>query len=270
VEGDAVPAPLPQYLTFELADRAAGFIAGRGFPDADKSKPFFLFLAFNAPHTPLEAPDEYMEKAKGIGRKDRRICAAMIMALDDAVGRVLDALDASGLARETLVVFLSDNGAALIPGSSENGGSNGPLRGSKAQLWEGGIRVPFLARWPGRIPSGRTVSEPVISLDLFPTLATLAGAARPANLDGLDIGPLLFGEADSLPGRDLCWRFYDSQSAIRSGDWKWTRVAPDMGLFNLRETISESDDRKEAEKARATDLRKRWQDWHAKNPPPRL
>ncbi len=183
-------AELKDYLTFALADEACAFIS-RPAPE-----PFFLYLAFNAPHVPLQAPDEYLAKAAHIGDARRRACAAMVLALDDAVGRVLAALRETGRDRNALVVFLSDNGAALIRGSAENGGSNAPLRGSKAQLWEGGIRVPFLARWPGRIAPGGVTDAPVSALDVVPTLLAAAGAPPPPGpaLDGLNLLPWLEGK----------------------------------------------------------------------------
>lgn len=183
-------AELKDYLTFALADEACAFIS-RPAPE-----PFFLYLAFNAPHVPLQAPDEYLAKVAHIGDARRRACAAMVLALDDAVGRVLAALRETGRDRNALVVFLSDNGAALIRGSAENGGSNAPLRGSKAQLWEGGIRVPFLARWPGRIAPGGVTDAPVSALDVVPTLLAAAGAPPPPGpaLDGLNLLPWLEGK----------------------------------------------------------------------------
>jgi arylsulfatase A-like enzyme len=174
MRGDAEPAALDKYLTFQLADEACGFIR------AQKENPFFLYLAFNAPHAPMEAPPDYLAKTKHIKNRRRAVYAAMVMALDDAVGQVLDEVRRAGLEKNTLIVFLSDNGGATIPGSDENGANNAPLRGSKAQLWEGGIRVPFFVSWPGKIQPGSACDLPVISLDLFPTLAALTGAEVPA------------------------------------------------------------------------------------------
>ncbi len=268
VEGDAKPAELNQYLTFELADRACGFIAGNWKPETLNSSPFFLYLSFNAPHAPMEAPGEYIQKARHIEPPDRRLCAAMVMALDDAVGQVLDSIQKAGIENETLVLFMSDNGAAMVEGSDRNGGSNGPLRGSKAQLWEGGVRVPFFAKWPGTIPAGTVSSTPVISLDLFPTFGNLAGAEIPAAVDGVDLMDLFSGKANDLPARGLFWKFYDTQSAARRGDMKWTRVDQACGLFNVAQDLGECDDLRARHPEVCKDLQMRWQKWNKKNAPP--
>lgn len=263
VEGNASPADLNQYLTFELADRACDFITQKN------GDPFFLYLSFNAPHAPMEAPDEYIAKAAHIQRPDRKLCAAMIMALDDAVGQVLECVEHAGIEKDTLIVFMSDNGAPTIPGSDRNGGSNGPLRGSKAQLWDGGIRVPFFIKWPGRISAGIVNSTPIISLDLFPTFGNLAGAGfQCLELDGVDLMPLLSGTESALPKRDLFWKFYHTQSAIRSGDLKWTRVDQDRGLFNVSARPGEDQNLSDQQPEVMRQLQRCWQKWNEQNAPP--
>jgi arylsulfatase A-like enzyme len=259
VRGDAEPAALDKYLTFQLADEACGFIR------KEKANPFFLYLAFNAPHAPMEAPPEYLKQTKQIKSPKRAIYAAMVLALDDAVGQVLDGIRRAGLEENTLIVFLSDNGGATIPGSDENGASNAPLRGSKAQLLEGGIRVPFFVSWPGKISAGQVIDTPIISLDLFPTFSALAGAGVQSNCDGLDLSELLRGEVNRLPPRDLFWRFYDTQSAVRSGDLKWVRMAPDNSLYNLSEDIAESNNLMDRSGSEAERLNALWQSWDRKN-----
>lgn len=262
VEGDAQPAPLEQYLTFELADRGVDFIK------RSAQEPFFLFLSFNAPHTPMQAPKKYLRKASHIEDEMRRTCAAMVMALDDAVGDVLDAIRSEKIEEKTVVVLMSDNGGALIPGSSQNGADNGPLRGSKAQLWEGGVRVPFFVKWPGTVPAGTVNSTPVISLDLFPTFGSLAGAELPPDLDGVDLWSLIQGKGQTLPERGFFWRFYDTQSAVRFGDIKWTRVDAEQGLFDLASDIGESENLIEKTPEILQQLRQRWKKWHSKNGKP--
>jgi len=261
VEGDAEPAPLEQYLTFELADRTNDFIRRSGRVD----EPFFVWLSFNAPHTPLQAPEEYLNKTRHLEGERRPVYAAMVMAMDDAVGEVMQALRESGQARDTLIVFVSDNGGALIPGSAQNGALNNPLRGSKAQLWEGGIRVPFFIVWPGTIEPGRVSGEVVSTLDLFPTLAGLAGAQKPDNLEGEDLAPVLYGEA-GLPGeRELYWEFYGTQRAFRQGAMKWTKVSDEGGLFNLEWHPGEGRDVSSLQPGHLQRMQEQWRAWDAKN-----
>lgn len=259
VRGDAEPAKLDKYLTFKLADEACAFV------ESAKDNPFFLYLAFNAPHTPMEAPPEYLAKTKHIKDSRRTVYAAMVMALDDAVGQVLKSLHAAGVEENTLIVFLSDNGGATIDGSERNGSSNAPLRGSKAQLWEGGIRVPFFISWPGKFSAGQVIDTPIISLDLFPTFAALTGTEAPAKADGLDLSELLRGEIKSLPPRDFFWRFFDTQAAVRSGDLKWIRLAPDRGLYNLSEDCAEASNLIDHSGSEVEKLRSLWQVWDQKN-----
>ncbi len=254
-------AELRDYLTFALADEACAIVR-RPSPD-----PFFLYLAFNAPHIPMEAPEAYLARTAHIADPMRRTNAAMVVALDDAVGRVMAVLRESGREADTLVVFLSDNGAALIPGSAPNGGSNAPLRGSKAQLWEGGIRVPFFVRWPGHVAAGGTSDVPVSALDLMPTLLAAAGAPAPADagLDGVDLLPWLEGRAKAPDRGRMFWKFGASQFAVRDGDMKLVRVNNDRGLFNVRTDIAESTDRADKRAALDRQLDTAWKEWDAAN-----
>ena len=254
-------AELKDYLTFALADEACAFIR-RPSPE-----PFFLYLAFNAPHVPLEAPENYLAKTAHIADPRRRVCAAMILAMDDAVGRVLAALREGGRAENTLVIFLSDNGAALIKGSAENGGSNAPLRGSKTQLWEGGIRVPFFVQWPGRIKAGGLADTPVSSLDVLPTVLAAAGVPTQPDwkLDGMNLLPWLEGKGEPPAREHLFWKFGANQIAIRGGDMKLVRVGAEKELFNVRQDISETTDRTEARSILARQLEDTWKKWDADN-----
>jgi arylsulfatase A-like enzyme len=254
---------LKQYLTFALADEACAFIR------RDRPDPFFLYLAFNAPHTPLEAPEDYLTKTAHLTNPLRRVNAAMIMALDDAIGRVLAALRESGREEDTLVIFLSDNGAALIKNSAENGGSNTPLRGSKLQLWEGGIRVPFFTAWKGRIAAGGVTKDPVSSLDILPTALAAAGVpVQPEwKLDGVNLLPWLEGRSAAPARAALHWKFGANQRAIRAGDMKFVQVAKDRGLYNVRQDISESEDRAALRPTLAKELETHWQTWDGANLP---
>jgi arylsulfatase A-like enzyme len=263
VEGNAEPAPLEQYLTFELADRTIDFVRRQ----AESDQPFFCWLSFSAPHTPMQAPDDYLERTRHLEGdcELRPVYAAMVMAMDDAIGSVLDTLEQTGVAENTLVIFISDNGGALIRGSAQNGALNHPLRGSKAQLWDGGIRVPLFMSWPGTIEAGR-VSESVVSaLDFFPTFASLSGADKPDNLEGLDLTDYLVRSEPLEPGRILYWSFYDTQNAVRMGDYKWTMVAPERGLFNIRQDISEARDLQQVYPEKLGFLRDLWQTWNDDN-----
>ena len=261
VEGNAEPVELDQYLTFELADRASDFIRRCAATD----EPFFVWLSFNAPHTPMQAPEAYLAKTWHLSGELRPVYAAMVMAMDDAVGEVLDTLQATGQADNTLVLFLSDNGGAMIPGSARNGAQNEPLRGAKAQLWEGGIRVPFFISWPARIAPGQISDQVVSALDIFPTFAYLGEAETPDNLEGMNLTPFLVGETDELGERELFWRFYGTNKAVRRGDTKWTKVSDKEGLFDLSEDIGESTDLSASKAEALRRLKQDWQRWHKDN-----
>jgi len=177
-DGSEIVRAIP-YLTDTLASRAVEFI------HRNRSQPFFLYLAFNAPHVPLQATEKYRARVSQIADPERRTYAAMLSALDDGIGRTLEALRAEQLEGETLIFFFSDNGGPL--GDDWNGASNRPLRGDKSTTWEGGIRVPFVIRWKGRLPAGRTEARPIIQLDVLPTVLAAAGVAGPpdGHLDGV-------------------------------------------------------------------------------------
>lgn len=225
---------IDDYLTDELSDEAVAFVT------RNRHQPFFLFLSYNAPHTPLEATPEYLARFSHIENERRRIYAAMISAVDDGVGRLLAKLDELELAENTLVFFLSDNGGATF-----HAADNSPLRGHKGQLYEGGVRVPFAARWPGRIPAGVDYSHPISSMDILGTIVGLTGAPispeRP--LDGVNLMPYLTGEKKGPPHEVLFWHMYDrNRSGLRKGSLKL--VIPDHGsppeLYELSDDISEA------------------------------
>jgi arylsulfatase A-like enzyme len=229
------PEKETDYLTDALSREAVSFI-GR-----NSKQPFFLYLAYNAPHTPLQATADRLEKFKQIPDKQRRTYAAMVSAVDDGVGRVLETLDKHGLASNTMVIFLSDNGGPL----HHNGSRNGDLRGMKGTLFEGGIRVPFAIRWPGRIPAGAQYDKPVSSLDIAATIAAqVSGQPAPKfPLDGTDLIPFLTGKSKGAPHKYLFWRHYDQKSyVVLTGDHqKLLKRGDSTYLFNLaadrRETI---------------------------------
>jgi len=198
------------YLTDAFTDDAVRFIG------ENKARPFFLYLAYNAPHTPLQATKKYIDRYRDVQDPGKRVYAAMVSALDDGVGRVRAKLKAEGLERNTLIIFLSDNGCAgYVLGAC----TNAPLNGFKGTHLEGGVRIPYIVAWPGRIPSGRVDNRMVSSLDITPTAAALAGAKLPHGTDGVNLIPYLTGQNAAVPNPTLYWRAGPS-FAIRDGDWK--------------------------------------------------
>ncbi len=220
-----------QYLTGAFGREAVAFI------ERHKASPFFLFVPFNAVHGPLQAIEEQKERFAKIENEKRRTTAAMLWSMDRNVGKILTALREQGLEENTLVFFLSDNGGK--PGG--NYSYNAPLRGEKGQLLEGGIRIPFCAQWKGRLPAGKRVDFPVISLDILPTALAAAGAAVPDGIDGIDLVPHVLGNKPT-PERALYWRFL-FQWAVRDAEWKLvkTKNDPEM-LFHISEDMCEKSD----------------------------
>jgi uncharacterized sulfatase len=215
------------YLTDYYTDEALKVI------EANRNRPFFLYLAHWAPHTPLQALKADYEALSHIENHRERVYAAMILAVERSVGRVLDKLDELGLAENTLVLFTSDNGGAHYIGLPE---VNDPFRGWKITFFEGGIHVPFFARWPAGLPAGTTFSEPVHHFDLFATAAAAAGAPLPADrpIDGVDLAPFARGEVGGAPHDALFWRSGHYQVALAEG-WKLqTTERPDTTwLFDM-------------------------------------
>ena len=229
------------------------------FVEMRRRAPFFLYLPFTAVHHPLDEPAEWLAANKHIDER-RRQYAACVQHMDDAVGRVVAALEKSGARKNTLVVFTSDNGAMgqaasdleAYPGRYQSGllGENQPLRGHKGQLYEGGIRVPAFVNWPGRIPKGR-INAPVHAVDWVPTLSKLAGyePERDLRWDGQDVWPLLTGQQARPAPRELYWKGPGGRAyAARSGDWKLV-VQEAAELFHLGEDPNEQRDRAAAEPA---------------------
>jgi arylsulfatase A-like enzyme len=201
-----------EYITHLITREAKRFVRN------NSNQPFFLMVSYNAPHYPMHAPRRYVERFQGLER-ERRMHLAMVAALDDAIGEIVAALDEAGLRDNTLLFFQSDNGAT-IEDRAGRGGRNTPLRGFKFSLFEGGIRVPAVVSWPGRIPAGQVIDEMAASMDLFPTVAAICEARIPADrtIDGKDISGLLTQGARS-PHEALFWK-QDDQVAVRRGEWK--------------------------------------------------
>jgi arylsulfatase A-like enzyme len=237
------------YLTDYYTDQAVKVI------EANRDRPFFLYLAHWAPHTPLQATREDYDALGHIENHRLRVYAAMIRALDRGVGRVLRALEAQGLEDDTLVIFSSDNGGAHYIGLPD---VNRPYRGWKITFFEGGIRVPYFVKWPAKIPAGITRSEPVHHFDVYATAAAAAGVPLPADrkIDGVDLVPYARGEAEGAPHERLFWRTGHYRVALVDG-WKLQvndRVGKDW-LFHLREDPTEQHDLAEREPERVAALR---------------
>jgi len=232
------PVDETEYLTDAFTREAVDFI------DRNKEKPFFLYLAYNAVHSPLQGADAYLERFRHIEDIHRRIFAAMLSNLDDSVGTVLKKLQDEGLEENTLVFFISDNGGP----TRELTSSNAPLRGGKGDVYEGGIRVPFLLQWKGKLPAKQVYRHPVISLDVYATAAAVANAPLPQSrrIDGRNLIPFFTGENKGRPHEILFWRL-NQRTAVRLGDWKLLRNPrrasnADWQLYHLERDVSESHD----------------------------
>jgi uncharacterized sulfatase len=218
----------------------ANSAAACAFIERHHDEPFFFYCAYRAPHVPLDAPPKYLERFPGKMPERRRQALAMISAIDDGVGRVMSTLRQYGLEEKTLIFLIGDNGAPLkihkldAPGGGPgwDGSLNDPLNGEKGMLAEGGIRVPFVVYWKGRIDGGQVYDHPVISLDVAATAVALAGLPADPKLDGVNLIPYLRGEADGPPHDTLYWRWI-AQSAVREGRWKYLRGGARKYLFDI-------------------------------------
>ena len=260
---DNKPVKEKGYTTILLGDDAVKYID-------DASTPFFLYLAFNAPHTPYQAPQEYIDRYKNIEDPTRRIYAAMVTCLDDQIGRVVDALDKKKLRDNTLIVFQSDNGGtrnAMFSGVMADMSKikipcdNGPYREGKGTLYEGGTRVCALANWQGHIPAGVTVNEMIHVVDLYPTLTKLAGASteKCKPLDGLDVWDTI-SEGKPSPRTEIVYNIEPFRAAIRQGDWKliWRTLLPSsVELYNIARDASEKNNVAAENPDKVTQLQKR-------------
>ncbi|MDG2126100.1 MAG: sulfatase-like hydrolase/transferase, partial [Verrucomicrobiales bacterium] len=235
--GNKIPTtqiPHKKYHLDACSDAALTFIR------TQKENPFFLYLAYRAPHVPLDAPQHHLDRFPGAMPERRRQALAMIAAMDDGVGAIVAELKKLNLTKDTIIFYIGDNGAPLkihkidAPGGGPgwDGSLNEPLNGEKGMLTEGGIRVPFLVSWPGTIPAGQVYRHPVIALDATATALHLAGLTDVPDLDGTNLIPHLTGEDAASPHDALYWRWV-GQSAVRQGDWKLLRGHGRHYLFNL-------------------------------------
>ena len=249
-----------RFLTDAFREEACSFL------ERNRNQPFFLYFAPNAVHGPLQTIQRYWDRFPGVTNPRRRMLAAMASGLDDAVGAVLERLRAYDLERDTLVFFLSDNGSPLLNGA----GSNGIFNGSKFTYYEGGVRVPFMVRWPGRIPAGKVYKTPVVSRDILPTAMAVAGVPLPSGVefDGLDLMPFLNGTKNYVPHDMLFWRAGKGRAVIM-GRWKLVECGPEyIKLYDLSADPGETKDLSTQSPAVLKELRQAWSEWNSKMIPP--
>ncbi len=255
------PINTHEYLTDELSNAAVRFIKKQ----SDDGQHFMLYLAYNAPHTPLQATEEYLARFPDIKDEKRKTYAAMVSAVDDGVGWILQTLVDQGIDENTLIVFLSDNG-----GASNNASQNTPLRGFKSDLFEGGIRVPLAMRWKGVIPAGQHFNKPVSSLDIMATIVAQneipIAPERP--LDGVDLIPFLTKKKDGDPHDYLFWRKWEQDAmAVRKDHLKlvsnWNQEGGLPFLFDVVSDISENKQLAGDNQQDLDDLMSHWNDWNA-------
>lgn len=242
-----------EYLTDAFSREAVSYI------ESNKDKPFFIYLAYNAPHAPLQATEKYLDRFQQIENKKRRTYAAMVSAVDDGVGQVLDKLEALGISDQTMVFFLSDNGGP----EAHNGSDNGILRDGKSSLYEGGIRVPFAMQWPAQVPAGKVYDQPVIAFDIFATAVENTNVSPKNQLDGVDLIPFLKGEKKGTPHEALYWRKFDQNAyAVRSGDYKVVRYKSDVDeMFNIAKDITEKHLLSKAHQANYSEIKHVYTQW---------
>jgi arylsulfatase A-like enzyme len=270
------PVTKLDYTTDAFGREAVAFIGSH------QKTPWFLYLAFNAVHTPMDATEDRLAKFPQITDPTRRKYAAMMLAMDEAIGKVRQKLVETGIEKNTLVMFISDNGGPTMQGVTVNGSRNEPLRGSKRTTLEGGIRVPFIVSWPGQVKPG-VFDSPAIQLDLHATALAAAGLEpKPEwKLDGVDLRPFLNGQKIGSPHDALYWRFGE-QMAIRAGDFKLVRYDKNADtltggrnqgvsatkLYNLTSDIGETKDLAATMPDKVTELQAKWDAWNTGNVKP--
>jgi len=253
------PLTEPEYLTDAFARETVRFIR------AHTEEPFFVYVPFNAVHTPLEATDEYLNRFPNETNKRQRAYNAMTSALDDAVGEIVKALNDTGVGNNTLVIFLNDNGGPIYTQVQ----SNEPLRLGKLFLFEGGIRVPMIVNWPGVLHPGAVYGEPVSSLDILPTACAAAGIDLPSDLklDGVDLLPYLKGEKSDSPHDALFWS-NGPNKAVRLANWKLIIAGDHRFLFNLDGDIGETENLAEQQPEVVRKLEDALNEWQNQMKPP--
>ena len=243
-----------KYLTEELSDNAVKFI------EDNSDNPFFLYLSYNAPHTPLQATKKDLERNKHIEVEKRRTYAAMVSSMDDGIGLILDKLEEKKITDNTIVIFFSDNGGVEWYNFSDNG----VLRGIKGDFFEGGIRVPFTMQWPKKIKPGITYDKPIIALDVFATVASAASAQKyiKNDIDGVDLLPYLTGDKFGLPHEYLYWQNPDKDiDVVRDERYKYLRIKNDEYIFDLKNDISEETNIINSSKPIYNRLKSQFKEW---------
>ena len=266
IQRNGEPLPEEGYVTDRFGDAACEFIR------SNRDRPFFLFVSFTAPHGPMHPrkSDEAMLAELGIESQRRRHYVGMVHALDQNVGRIMEALRENGLDGNTLVIFTNDNGGKPLTGAS-----NGPLRGGKVGMYEGGTRVPMAFRWPGRLPAGKRIDTPGIGLDFMPTFVTISGGdLGEIPHDGCDLMPLLSGAGGFDGDRALFWRHAGPQGEIAMLDdpWKlvWRRRRDEPpALYDLSRDSGESTDLSETEPERLAAMLEAVAQWESELEEPR-
>ena len=250
-----------RYTTFAIMEEGVEFVARH------KDEPFFLYLAFNAPHVPFQAPRAYYEMYSDVKEENKRVYYAMIHALDDAIGLLNDKLKHMGLEENTIIYFISDNGGASYTGATENG----PYKGGKLTNFEGGVNVPFLMKWKGKIPAGKVYENPVSSMDIFMTSVSVAECTLPDDrtYDGVDLMPYLEGRAEGVPHEAFYWRA-DHIHAMRKGDWKYLLSTRDgwVEMYNLKEDRYEQYDLFDTKPDVLNEMEKEFDVWQEGLEPP--
>ncbi len=244
----------PTYLTDAFTREAVRFL------EKPREQPFFLYLAYNAVHSPLQARLDDLKPFENLD-VHRRVFAGILSNLDRNIGKILTTLKQKSLEENTLIFFISDNGGP----TKELTSSNRPLRGGKGNLYEGGIRVPFLIQWKGRLPAGKEYPHPVISTDVFATASAVSGTEMPQDrpMDGVNLLPFLTGPSQGKPHETLYWRMRN-KTALRQGDWKIVRnpgrgpASSDFELYNLREDLAESQNLASKHPEKLEELKKAW------------
>jgi arylsulfatase A-like enzyme len=253
------PATLDGYLTNVLTDQAIRFLEL-----SDDDRPYFLYVAYNAPHGPLQAPQEAIAQFSSIQDPRRRTYAAMVSVMDQQIGRLLQTIDDIGDRNNTLVVFLSDNGGP----EKANASDNGPLRGQKGDVHEGGIHVPFVMRMPGTLPAATVYSHPVISLDAAQTALGLAKVPVEENADGVNLIPFVLDQRETAPHEAIFWRTAnDAKIAVRRGNDKLVVLDGEPSLFDLASDLGESSDMASAKPTMVDEIRQLWNRWNENNRP---